>query len=103
LSNLAAACWPEEQHTALNLLDPVKGETIVLLTTRRDAGRSELIAAAHREGLSELYIPWQVLTVREIPLPGSGKPDYPGVRRLAEQIVPVPPTGGDGQSELTAR
>lgn len=92
-----------KQHAAFNLPDPIKGEHIVLLTTRRDAGRSELIAAAHREGLSELYIPRQVLALREIPLPGSGKPDYPGVRRLAEQIAPAPPTGGDGQSELTAR
>ena len=85
--NLIAACWPEDQHAALNLPDPVKGEHIVLLTTRRNADRSELIAAAHRERLSELYIPRQVLTVREIPLLGSGKPDYPGVRRLAEDLA----------------
>lgn len=84
--NLVADCWPEDQHAALNLPDSVKGETIVLLTTRRDVDRSALIAAAHREGLSELYISRQVLTVREIPLLGSGKPDYPGVRRLAEDL-----------------
>jgi hypothetical protein len=28
-----------------------------------------------------------VLTVREIPLLGSGKPDYPGVRRLAVDLT----------------
>jgi hypothetical protein len=27
-----------------------------------------------------------VLVVREIPLLGSGKPDYPGTRRLAEAL-----------------
>lgn len=103
MPNLAAACWPEDQHATLNLPDPVKGETIVLLTTRRDADRSALIAAAHRERLSELYIPRQVLTVREIPLLGSGKPDYPGLRRLVERIAATPPTSEDPQSELTAR
>ncbi len=59
----------------------------MLLTTQQDADRSDLIAAAHREGLGELYIPRQVLTVREIPLLGSGKPDYPGARRIAENLA----------------
>jgi acyl-[acyl-carrier-protein]-phospholipid O-acyltransferase/long-chain-fatty-acid--[acyl-carrier-protein] ligase len=86
VERLAADCWPEDQHAVLNLPDPVKGEAIVLLTTRRDADRQKLVAAAHREGLSELYIPRRVWTVREIPLLGSGKPDYLGVRRLAEML-----------------
>lgn len=84
---LAAACWPEDQHAALNLLDPVKGESIALLTTRRNADRSELIAVAHRHGLSELHIPRQVLTVPEIPLLGSGKPDNAAIRRLAADLA----------------
>ncbi len=90
VEQLAAACWREEQHAALNLPDPVKGEQIVLLTTRRDANRQELIAAAHQSGLSELYLPRRILTVREIPLLGSGKPDYPGARRLAEEALCFP-------------
>ena len=90
MEQLAAACWPEEQHAALNLPDPVKGEQIMLLTTRRDANRQELIAAAHQSGLSGLYLPRRILTVREIPLLGSGKPDYPGARRLAEEALCFP-------------
>ncbi len=86
VERLAANCWPEDQHAALNLPDPVKGENIVLLTTHRGADRQELIAAAQHEGLGELYIPRRVWTVREIPLLGSGKPDYPGARRLAETL-----------------
>ncbi|MFZ1642034.1 MAG: AMP-binding protein [Candidatus Contendobacter sp.] len=86
VEQLAADCWPEDRHAALNLADPVKGENIVLLTTHRGADRQDLVAVAHHEGLGELYIPRRVLTVREIPLLGSGKPDYPGVRRLAESL-----------------
>ncbi|MFO1422441.1 MAG: AMP-binding protein [Candidatus Competibacteraceae bacterium] len=86
IEQLAAECWPEDQHAAINLPDPVKGENIVLLTTHPDADRQALIEAAHREGLGELYIPRRVLSVREIPLLGSGKPDYPGARRLAEAL-----------------
>lgn len=87
VEQLAAGCWPGDQHAALNLPDPIKGENIVLLTTHRDADRRDLIDAAHREGLGELYIPRRVLAVSEIPLLGSGKPDYPGVRRLAEELI----------------
>jgi acyl-[acyl-carrier-protein]-phospholipid O-acyltransferase/long-chain-fatty-acid--[acyl-carrier-protein] ligase len=94
---LAADCWPEDQHAALNLPGPVKGETVVLLTTRRNADRRELVAAAHQAGLGELYIPRRVLTVREIPLLGSGKPDYPGVRRLAQERV-APSVETDSES-----
>ena len=87
VEQLAANCWPEHQHAALSRPDPVKGERIVLLSTRQDTDRQELIEAARRMGLSELYIPRQVLTVPEIPLLGSGKPDYPGLRRLAEDVM----------------
>ena len=90
VEQLAADCWPEDQHAALNLPDPVRGENIVLLTTHRGADRQELVEAAHREGLGELYIPRRVLAVREIPLLGSGKPDYPGARRLAEGLAAAP-------------
>ena len=87
VEQLAASCWPEARQVALNLPDPVKGEQIVLLTTRRDTDRQELISAAHQAGLSALYLPQRVLTVREIPQLGSGKPDYRGIRRLAEAAL----------------
>jgi acyl-[acyl-carrier-protein]-phospholipid O-acyltransferase/long-chain-fatty-acid--[acyl-carrier-protein] ligase len=84
VEQLAATCWPEARSVAFNLPDPVKGEIIVLLTTRHNVDRQDLVATARREGLSELHIPRRVLTVGEIPLLGSGKPDYPGARRMAE-------------------
>ncbi|HOB63480.1 MAG TPA: AMP-binding protein [Candidatus Competibacteraceae bacterium] len=87
VERLAADCWPADQHAALNLPDPIRGENIVLLTTHVDADRRDLVTTAHREGLGELYIPRRVLMVREIPLLGSGKPDYPGARRLAESLT----------------
>lgn len=89
VEQLAADCWPEDRHAALNLPDPVRGENIVLLTTHPNAERQDLVATAHREGLGELYIPRRVLMVDEIPLLGSGKPDYPGARRLAQSLTGV--------------
>ena len=82
--------------------DPAKGEQIVLLTTRRHANRGELLAAARAQGLSELYLPRQVLTVDTIPLLGSGKPNYPGIRRLAEQMTKSVPLSGSQPASSTA-
>jgi acyl-[acyl-carrier-protein]-phospholipid O-acyltransferase/long-chain-fatty-acid--[acyl-carrier-protein] ligase len=87
IEQLAAACWPEDHHTALSLPDALKGESVILLTTRTNADRSELVVAAEREGLSPLHIPRQVLAVSEIPLLGSGKPNYPAIRQLAEGLI----------------
>ncbi|MBL8254865.1 MAG: hypothetical protein JNJ76_14830, partial [Candidatus Competibacter sp.] len=49
--------------------------------------RGDLVSAARQQGLSELYSPRRVIAVDAIPLLGSGKPDYPGIRRLAEKML----------------
>jgi acyl-[acyl-carrier-protein]-phospholipid O-acyltransferase/long-chain-fatty-acid--[acyl-carrier-protein] ligase len=87
IEQLAAACWSEDHHAAISLPDALKGESVILLTTRTNADRSELVVAAEREGLSPLHIPRQVLAVSEIPLLGSGKPNYPAIRQLAEGLI----------------
>ncbi|MBE2293528.1 MAG: AMP-binding protein [Phycisphaerales bacterium] len=87
VEQLAADCWPEHQHAALSRPDPVKGERIVLLTTQPYADRQKLIEAAQGAGLSALYIPHEVLIVREIPLLGSGKPDYRSLQQLAADSI----------------
>ncbi len=89
VEKLAALCWPEAQHAVVTLPDPIKGESILLLTTHQNADRADLIAAADREKLSQLHIPRQILTVDEIPLLGSGKLNYPGIRQLAERMVTI--------------
>ncbi len=86
VEQLAAACWPEEQQAAVSLPDPVKGEKIVLLTTRRDPTRQELLVTAQRKGFGELYIPRRLFSTREVPLLGSGKLDYSNIQRLAQQL-----------------
>ncbi|MBL8258865.1 MAG: AMP-binding protein [Candidatus Competibacteraceae bacterium] len=92
VERLAAGCWPDHQHAALTLPDALKGEQIVLLTTRRAADRGELVSAARQQDLSERYIPRRVVVVDAIPLLGSGKPDYPGIRRLAENMLQPAPS-----------
>ena len=87
VEQLAADCWPEHQHAALSQPDSTKGERIILLTTKPYADRQKLIEAAQGAGLSTLYIPYKVLIVREIPLLGSGKPDYRSLQRLVADSI----------------
>ncbi|ALP52987.1 acyl-[ACP]--phospholipid O-acyltransferase [Candidatus Tenderia electrophaga] len=82
--NLAAKLWPDEQHAAIAVDDPGKGEKVVLLTERPGADRSALLEQARREGVGELALPRQVITVSQIPLLGIGKIDYLRAAALAE-------------------
>lgn len=83
----AARLWPEEAHAAVALPDTRKGERIVLLTTRAGARREEVLAFARTHGIPELSVPRTVLSVEEIPTLGSGKADYPAVKRMAENAL----------------
>ncbi|MCV3765475.1 AMP-binding protein [Rhizobium sp. TRM95796] len=83
LEKLANQVWPEADHAAVALADPRRGEKLVLLTTHRPAGKSDLIAGARSLGLSELLIPDSIMEVEAIPRLGSGKTDYPEINRRA--------------------
>lgn len=83
--NLAAKVWPEVSHAAVALEDAGKGEKIVLLTEQPDADRATLVAQARREGVSEIGVPRQVITVEQIPLLGTGKIDYLHAKAVAEE------------------
>jgi acyl-[acyl-carrier-protein]-phospholipid O-acyltransferase/long-chain-fatty-acid--[acyl-carrier-protein] ligase len=64
--------------------DARKGEKLLLITTRRDAGSRALLAAAHERGTAEIQVPRDVLVVDRMPLLAAGKIDYPAVQRLVE-------------------
>ena len=51
-------------------------------TARLDASLAPLQAQARREGIAEIMLPARVIALPELPLLGSGKPDYPGLERL---------------------
>jgi acyl-[acyl-carrier-protein]-phospholipid O-acyltransferase / long-chain-fatty-acid--[acyl-carrier-protein] ligase len=70
-------------HAAVAISGERKGEQIVLLTTNPDAQRSDLITFAKRQGVSELAVPRRIVMADEIPVLGTGKPDY----RKVEAVV----------------
>jgi acyl-[acyl-carrier-protein]-phospholipid O-acyltransferase/long-chain-fatty-acid--[acyl-carrier-protein] ligase len=76
VEDLASATWPEALHAALSRDHPQKGEEILLITSQPDPQRAELLAKARATGVNELCIPRIVIYRENVPVLGSGKPDY---------------------------
>jgi len=91
VEEFVARTWPGVGHAVVSLPDPRRGEQIVLVTERSEPARSALIAAAQSGGIPELFVPRAIITVAKLPLLGTGKIDYVGVRTLAETAA-GPPT-----------
>ncbi|RME34474.1 MAG: acyl-[ACP]--phospholipid O-acyltransferase [Gammaproteobacteria bacterium] len=84
VEDLASRTWPDAHHAALVQSDPARGEQIVLVTTREGAQRKELQMVAREIGLNELALPKKIITVRQIPVMGTGKTDYRQLTELLE-------------------
>lgn len=78
--------YPESLHAATSLPDEKKGEQIILLTTCKDASREAVMKHFKEQKLPELAIPKTIHIVEAIPLLGTGKIDYVGVKALAEGL-----------------
>jgi acyl-[acyl-carrier-protein]-phospholipid O-acyltransferase/long-chain-fatty-acid--[acyl-carrier-protein] ligase len=81
---LAASLWPDSRHAVIAEPDSRKGERLVLVTDRRDAEVSQLVAHAQAVGATELAAPRKIVRVAEIPLLGTGKTDYVAIQRMVE-------------------
>jgi len=88
--NCASAVWPEHQHAAVAITDDRKGEQIVLVTTFAEPDRTALIAWAQANGMAEIALPRRIIAVEDIPVLGTGKPDYMKVDALVRaQLKPA--------------
>lgn len=83
--DLAAATWPDALHAVTTLPDAVKGEMLILVTAQKDAQRAELLQQAKQLGIGEINVPKKIHAVAKMPLLGTGKIDYAGVKILAEE------------------
>lgn len=84
---IAAALWPEDKHAAVAVPDRRRGERTVLVTTAADADRDTVRQHCKRHGHASVLTPSDVVATEDIPVLGSGKIDYAGVRRLAAQSL----------------
>jgi acyl-[acyl-carrier-protein]-phospholipid O-acyltransferase / long-chain-fatty-acid--[acyl-carrier-protein] ligase len=75
VETLAAELWPDAMSGVATVPDARKGERLVLVTTKTDPRRSDLLAFARARGASEMMVPTEVLALDKLPLLGSGKID----------------------------
>lgn len=82
---LAGDVWPGAICAVAAQKDERKGERIVLLTEQEGATRADFLKLAKARGAQDLMVPAEVRVVSKVPLLGSGKVDFAGVAKLAEQ------------------
>lgn len=96
---LADAVWAGQQHAVVALPDPRKGERLVLITTQLDAQRAMLLAHATANGITALAVPSAIISVARMPILGSGKIDYNGVKEIASQTTSVTEVEEDAEDD----
>jgi acyl-[acyl-carrier-protein]-phospholipid O-acyltransferase / long-chain-fatty-acid--[acyl-carrier-protein] ligase len=82
---MADQLWPDNQHAAVALPDPKKGEQVLLFSDNTKADRSDLSVFARENGIAELLVPKTVQVIDQVPVLGTGKTDYVAVQKIAEQ------------------
>ena len=84
IEGYANAVWPGHMHAVVSVADARRGEQLVLVTSKPDADRDELLSYAKDQGIAELMIPKTIHAVDEIPVLGTGKVDYVGITALLQ-------------------
>ena len=78
-----AQVWPDHNHAVVAIDHTSKGEALVLVTDKPDPDMKRLVKWAKINGVPELMMPKKFVIVKELPVLGMGKLDYPGIQTLA--------------------
>ena len=79
--------FPQSLHAVVAIPDPKKGEQLVLITTAEGLDRKRIADGLKQAGAGDLMIPKNIITMKELPILGSGKTDYVTLNRMALEKI----------------
>jgi len=85
VEEIAYQLWPDAMNAVISIFDERKGEKLMLLTTQQNAERSVLISFSRGQGIAEINIPKEIVITKTMPLLGTGKVDFNGVKLFIEE------------------
>ena len=80
VENYLAEIWKDNMHAVISLPDEKKGEQLIMFTACEGITRNDVAEEFRKRGISELSVPKVVKHIKEIPVMGTGKPDYQALK-----------------------